>query len=206
MTSYEHGNLSPRLKGGVINVFVCRAMVRARMATCRPAIESRASGLTPEPKIMSKLLGTTKLWSLEVGTSRHIKDFLATYKNTRKSKTCHDVPEFSQRFMTCKRFLTTLFWSQKIFCDIMMIVHFEIMADQSHCWTSESWLDNSVFLSLNKDIFILIFGWLEKNSAIFCVKSSSSKLSWKSLEIWVLTVTKLYLYVWNPQKFSPAAR
>ena len=77
------------------------------MAMCRPAIESRASGLTPEPKIMSKLLGTTKLWSLEVGTSRHIKDFLATYKNTRKSKTCHDVPEFSQRFMTCKRFLTT---------------------------------------------------------------------------------------------------
>ena len=85
-------------------------MLRARMAMCRPAIESslsRASGLTPEPKIMSKLLGTTKLWSLEVGTSRHIKDFLATYKNTRKSKTCHDVPEFSQRFMTCKRFLTT---------------------------------------------------------------------------------------------------
>ena len=95
------------LKGGFASFFVCRAMVRARMAMCRPAIESRASGLTAEPKIMSKLLGTTKLWSLEVGTSRHIKDFLATYKNTRKSKTCHDVPEFSQRFMTCKRFLTT---------------------------------------------------------------------------------------------------
>mgnify|MGYP004397436433 CR=1 FL=1 len=55
------------------------------------------------------------------------------------------------------------------------------------------------FLSLNKDIFILIFGWLEKNSAIFCVKSW--KLSWKSPEIWLQTVTKLYLYVWNPQIF-----
>ena len=41
-------------------------MLRARMAMCRTAIESRALGLTPEPKIMSKLLGTAKIRPLQV--------------------------------------------------------------------------------------------------------------------------------------------
>ena len=36
------------------------------MAMCRTAIESRASELTPEPKIMSKLLGTAKIRPLQV--------------------------------------------------------------------------------------------------------------------------------------------
>ena len=63
----EHGNLRNILKGGgFASFFVCRAMVRARMAMCRTAIESRASGLTPESKIMSKLLGTVKIHPLKV--------------------------------------------------------------------------------------------------------------------------------------------
>ena len=67
--------MSSGLRGGSIKFFLRRFVVLFPIAIKSCGIESRGLGLSPEPKIMSKLVGSSEIGPLEVEKVGEKRDF-----------------------------------------------------------------------------------------------------------------------------------